>query len=145
MIAAIQLIVQFVRGAPNIDELFTGGNSLTECIKFAALFANTCGSQTTTIYDIASVPAQNLVCKNFGTCPGIVDSSKGECTFRRQLCVTCTEPYPDIPGNVIILVQTNTIPSHCIYSKISGVVPAPKDIFFTVKFNKGKDTTAADI
>lgn len=48
----------------------------------------------------------------------------------------------------MIKVQTNTYPSHCIYSAIKdssnvAIKPASKDISFTVKFNPGKDTTAS--
>jgi hypothetical protein len=103
------------------NEAYT--NSFEDCKAFAARFDNTCGDQTTQL-TYANVPTADMSCSNAGTtedskCPAHDTSADAAlCEYTRKLCVTCVAAGDD----TTIRVQSNNIPSHCVYSpKVSPV------------------------
>ena len=98
-------------------------SSLADCELFAALFANTCSSTTSTV-DLTSVASSTFTCNSdVGLCAAGTTSS---CAWSRQLCVTCSE----INSEVYIRVQSNGMPNHCYY--VSLFEPSAQSVDFSV-------------
>ena len=108
-------------------------NSLADCQAFAATFDNTC-DPTAPAVDFASVPTEDFTCNsNVNLCNGAAAGSS--CTWKRKLCVTCS----DVSGVVYIRVQSNSMPNHCY--KADNGTPTEQKLDFTVKFNSDVGST----
>ena len=70
------------------------GRTLADCQAFAALFDNTCTSDTP-LSSLASHAGEVMECTGNIRCPDASGSanysSSNPCTFTRKLCVTCSE------------------------------------------------------
>ena len=97
------------------------GRTLADCEDVAGLFDNTCDSRSTPI--------------NFSDHSGITMQCEDR-TWKRKLCVTCSEEGTD----VYIRVQSNSLPNHCY--KVDGTNPVETETDWAVAFNG--DMTGVD-
>ena len=103
------------------------GNTLAECEAFAATFANTCSSTSSPV-TLASHAGATMSCTGSSIrCPnasGAADyTSSNPCTWTRKLCVTCSQSGSD----VMIKVQGNGLPNHCINSTVNNAIPFERE------------------
>lgn len=118
---------------------------MAECQAFANRFERTCRDFTCRPFN--QIPFATVTCSKVGACcidqnlfakqgPSQVLPPEAKCTYKRQLCVQCSERE----GMRYIRVQTNSYPSHCYYSSFS---PVNNNVDFEVLFNPTFKTPAS--
>ena len=104
------------------------GRTLEDCWAFADLFDNTCTDDADgdgyrdKLDSITDHAGASLSCTGTDVrCPGTDGAAdyddSNPCTFTRKLCVTCNEQQS---GQVVIRVQSNSLPNHCLNSTVNN-------------------------
>lgn len=106
--------------------------SLQDCKAVAAEFRNTCahGDYDTPSASMETMESETIVCKKNRRCIAAGTKWRGDCYWKRKLCVTCR----DDNGVTKIRVQSNNLPDHCV-SPTNNKVKA-KNFDYEVVFNQ---------
>jgi hypothetical protein len=120
---------------------YSYSDSLSSCQDFSELFDNTCTtSPPTAASSVSALSGVDVECSTDylpeASCPGTVDGDV--CTFTYKLCVSCS----NVGGNVKIRVQSNGLPSHCVYVDTGDTISSAIVIDYSVMFlwNQGTST-----